>query len=123
MDDRERRSRTEGFRDGVRQGLGILSAFKEAIEETIREAREGGDLSSERAREIMKDAMDRAQSAADEARERLDFVTHRELDEVRRELEELRNRLSRLEEEAPGSEATAPGGAGADTTERGPGHP
>jgi polyhydroxyalkanoate synthesis regulator phasin len=71
-----------GVRDGMRQGLGVLSAFKEAVEETINEARERGDLSSDRAREIMKDALDRAQQAADGARERLDLVPRKEFDDL-----------------------------------------
>jgi len=98
--DDERRSRSEGFREGIRQGLGVLSALKEAVEETIREARGRGDLSSERAREIMKDAMNRAQTAADQARERFDFASQRELDDLRREVKELAVRIARLEEMA-----------------------
>ena len=71
-----------GIRDGMRQGLGVLSAFKEAVEETINEARDRGDLSSERAREIMKDALGRAQEAADGARDRLDLVPRKEFDDL-----------------------------------------
>ncbi len=33
--------------DGIKQGLGVLSAFKDALEETIQEAGERGDLSTD----------------------------------------------------------------------------
>lgn len=72
--------RKDAFGDGLRQGLGVLSAFKEALEETIQEAKQRGDLSSDRARDVMKDALDRAQVMAGEARERLDFVSRKEFD-------------------------------------------
>ena len=49
--------------DGIRQGIGVLSAFKDALEETINEARERGDLSTERAKEVMKSALHKAQLA------------------------------------------------------------
>ena len=43
--------------DGIKQGIGVLSAFKEALEEPINEARERGDLSTDRAKEVMKDGV------------------------------------------------------------------
>ena len=86
-----------GFRDGMNKGLGVLSAFKEAIDETINEARERGDLSQDRAKEIMRDALDRAQEAADGARERLDFVPRKELDRMREEMDAFRARVRRIE--------------------------
>ena len=120
-DDDQRRSRTEGFREGIRQGLGVLSAFKDAIEETIREARDRGDLSSERAKEIMQDAMDRAQAAADDAKERFDFVNRRELEDVRAELAALENRVAKLEdEESADGDA---GAAGTGSAEEGRSYP
>lgn len=119
-DERERRSRSEGFREGIRQGLGILSAFKDAVEETIREARERGDLSSDRAREIMKEAMERAQAAADDARDRFDFATRSELEDLRSEVEALRNRVSRLED-APSAERAGTKRTGRDAGGTGPG--
>lgn len=85
-----------GFREGVRQGLGILSAFKEAIEETIQEARERGDLSQERARQAMKSALVRAQEAAEGARERFDFVQARDFEALVERVRELEQRLDRM---------------------------
>ena len=83
--------------DGIKQGIGVLSAFKEAIEETIQDARDRGDLSTERAKGVMKDALERAQAAASGAKEKLDFVNHTELEAVRAELGALRNRVEVLE--------------------------
>lgn len=98
--EQEPRSAREKMSEGIRQGLGVLSAFKEAIEETIAEARERGDLSQDRAKEVMRSALDRAQSAADEARERLDFVSQREFDRLAEKVEELKVRLENLERRA-----------------------
>lgn len=42
----DKKSAREQVSDGIRQGIGVLSAFKDALEETINEARERGDLSS-----------------------------------------------------------------------------
>ena len=93
----ERRGTRRRMSDGIKQGIGVLSAFKDALEETIQEARERGDLSAERAKSVMKDALERAQSAASGAKERLDFVHQGELDALRAEVEALRNRLELLE--------------------------
>lgn len=101
------RSARESFGEGVRAGIGILAGFKEAIEETIAEARERGDLSPERAKEIVKSAMARAQVAAEEARDRLDFATRSELESLEARLRELSERVRALEEAS-----AAPGGSG-----------
>lgn len=93
----EKKSAKDKVSEGIRQGIGVLSAFRDALEETIQEARERGDLSSERAKEVMKSALHRAQSAAGSARERLDFVTQNELDDLAAEVRELRERVDRLE--------------------------
>jgi polyhydroxyalkanoate synthesis regulator phasin len=95
-----------GIRDGMKQGLGVLSAFKEAVEETINEARERGDLSPDRAKEIMRGALDRAHDAADGARDRFDLVPRKDLDSLAarvRRLEALAGIDPRLEsgDEAP----------------------
>jgi polyhydroxyalkanoate synthesis regulator phasin len=83
--------------DGIKQGIGVLSAFKDALEETIQEARERGDLSTERAKGVMKDALERAQSAASGAKEKLDFAHQGDLDALRAEVEGLQNRIAHLE--------------------------
>lgn len=89
--------KTGGIRDGIDKGLGMLSAFKEAIEETITEARERGDLSQDRAKEIMRETLDRAQEAADGARERFDFVTHKQVQNLRGEMDAMGARIRRIE--------------------------
>lgn len=107
----EKESGREGIREGLRQGLGVLSAFKEAIEETISEARERGDLSPERAKEIMRTAMRRAQEAADHARERFDFVPRRDFEVLRAELAALKDRVAALEQSVGAGAAAAEGDA------------
>ena len=92
-----RKKAREKMGDGIRQGIGVLSALKEALEETINEARERGDLSTERAKEVMKDALGRAQAAAADARERLDFAHQSELEALRETVEDLRRRVAALE--------------------------
>ena len=99
----ERRGTRRRMSDGIKQGIGVLSAFKDAIEETIQEARERGDLSADRARSVMKDALDRAQTAASGAKEKLDFVNQAELDALRAEIEALKNRVELLEGRFPDS--------------------
>ncbi len=83
--------------EGVRSGLGILTAFKEAIEETIQDAVDKGELSPERARDTMRTASRRVQDGIEEARERLDLVPRRDFDRLREEVAELRRRLDALE--------------------------
>lgn len=83
------------------QGLGFISALKDAIEETLAETREQGGPNAEAARDALKGAFSRAQAAAETARERLDFVTRREMDELREAVERLAARIERLEREDP----------------------
>ena len=97
-----------GIGDGIRSGIGILMAFKEAVEETLEEALEKGDLSQERAREVMRDASGRFQQLAEETRDRLDMVPRREFEELRREVTELRRRLDALGATTPLSPPAAP---------------
>jgi polyhydroxyalkanoate synthesis regulator phasin len=98
--------------DGIKQGLGVLSAFKEALEETIQEARERGDLSTDRAKEVMKGALEKAQAAASGARERLDFVNQGEMEAVEAALASLRSRVAALEERVFGQAPPSDGGGG-----------
>jgi polyhydroxyalkanoate synthesis regulator phasin len=83
--------------EGLRAGIGILTAFKEAIEETIDEAVAANDLRPDRAKEALSGALGRAGEVIGDVRERLDVVPRREFDALRAEVEELRRRLDRLD--------------------------
>lgn len=93
MAEEERRSGIGGIGDGIRAGIGILSAFKEAVEETLQEAVDRGDLSPDRAKRAVSDTVDRIQSTFDEARGRMDLVSRREFDELRAEVARLREQV------------------------------
>ncbi len=100
----------EGIKDGVRAVTGILAALKDAIEETINEIRERGDLSPDRAKQAAKDTMKRAQEAVDEVKERVDFVPRKEVEALRAELEALRARVAALESKHAGPHGEGPHG-------------
>lgn len=87
----EERSRQS--REGFRAWLGVLDAFREAIEETIDEMKQRGQFSPDRAKEAVRESFRRAQAAAGEVRERLDFVSRREFDELRVRVDDLRARV------------------------------
>ena len=106
-EEQKRSSGIGGIGDGIRTGIGILSAIREAIEETFDEAVKRGDLSPDRARQAMSDVAERIQGTVEGARERLDFVSRREYEELRVEVDRLRERLARLE--GSGSAPEAPG--------------
>jgi polyhydroxyalkanoate synthesis regulator phasin len=93
--------RSGGLSDGIRTGIGVLTAFKDAIEETINEAIARGDLSPERAKGVVRDAADRIQSSLEDVRERLDVVSRQEFDALRAETDALRLRIEALEATAP----------------------
>lgn len=98
--------------DGIKQGIGVLSAFKDALEETINEARERGDLSADRAKDVMKSALERAQEAAEGAKDRLDLVTQKEFDGLKEAVDRIRERVDALEGLGPrGGDTGADGGA------------
>jgi polyhydroxyalkanoate synthesis regulator phasin len=107
----EAEARTRRVSDGIKQGLGVPSALKDALEEAIGEARERGDLTPDRAREAVRSALHRVQEAAGDAKERLDFVPRKEFDHLRDQLEELKVRLENLERRAaqgPGAGPSRP---------------
>ena len=89
--------------DGIKQGIGVLSAFKDALEETIQEARDRGDLSTDRAKEVMKEALDKAQSASERARDRLDFANQADVETLTGAMKSIRERVKELEESVFGS--------------------
>jgi polyhydroxyalkanoate synthesis regulator phasin len=89
--------RGTGIGEGLRAGIGILTAFKEAIEETIQDAAESNTLNPDRAKEALSGALDRASDVIGDVRGRLDVVPRRELDALKAEVDELRRRLDRLD--------------------------
>jgi polyhydroxyalkanoate synthesis regulator phasin len=97
----------EGIREGVRAVTGFLAALKDAIEETIRDVRDTGDLDPNRAKEAMKSTMRRAQDAVDNVADRLDFVPRKDFDALREEVEALRLRVTELENRGGGGSSGA----------------
>lgn len=92
-----RREPPLGVGEGVRNGIGVLSALREAVEETIRGAVERGDLTPERARQVARSAAQRAGDAVDELLTRLEPPPEAEPEGLRAELDDLRRRVAALE--------------------------
>ena len=93
----EDKGRAESIKGGIRQGLGMLSAMKDAIEETLNDARERGDLSPDRAKEVMRATLEKAQTKADEARDAFDFVKQKEFDGLKGVVDGLKDRVKSVE--------------------------
>ena len=91
--------------DGIKQGIGVLSAFKDALEETIQEAKARGDISTERAKDVMKSALHKAQEAAGEAKDRLDLVTQKDFDGLKDAVDVIKDKVSALEARVMGETA------------------
>ena len=109
----------EGIKEGVRAVTGILAALKDAIEETIDDIKVRGDLDPNRAKQAAKDTMNRAQTAFDEMKEKVDFVPRKEYDALRAEVDALRARVAALETRHAGPHGQAAGeGGGSDSTFR-----
>lgn len=117
MSDQSKKGPRARVSDGIKQGIGVLSAFKDALEETIQEARERGDLSADRAKEVMKDALSKAQEAAEGARERLDFVHQKDFDGLRDAVEAVKERVAALERHVWGEARDEGAGEPASRTE------
>lgn len=96
-EEHSRRNTASGIGDGIRSGIGILTAFKDALEETIQEAMDRGELSPDRARQAMRDTLHRFQESVDDARERFDFVPRKEFETVQSQVIDLRARVEALE--------------------------
>lgn len=97
----EQARRRPSIGEGIRNGIGVLTAFKEALEESIQEANARGDLSPDRAKQFLGDALHRAQDAVGEVRERLEWVPRKEFEALQAEVAGLRARLDALEGRAP----------------------
>jgi polyhydroxyalkanoate synthesis regulator phasin len=108
--DDDKKTTRETFSDGMRQGLGILSAVKDAIEETIQEARDRGDISADRAKEVVRKTLDRAQEAAGGARERFDFVSQSAVDSLEERIAVIEAKLG-IERPEPSGASEAGSGA------------
>jgi polyhydroxyalkanoate synthesis regulator phasin len=100
----------EGIKEGVRAVTGILAALRDAIEETIGDIKERGDLDPERVKQAAKDTMHRAEGAFEDMKERVDFVPRKDFDAMRAELEALRVRVAELETKHAGPHGDAPAG-------------
>ncbi|MGI9625789.1 MAG: hypothetical protein ACR2QM_03055 [Longimicrobiales bacterium] len=87
------------FKRGWGRGVSFLSAFKEAIDETLEEAKERGDLNPERAKDMVRSALDRAQEAAGEAKSRLEFVPRKDFEALEARVAALESRLADQEGE------------------------
>ena len=94
---REEQDRADAIRSGIRQGMSLLGAMRDAIEETLNEARERGDLSPERAKDVIRSTLERAQNKAGEAREAFDFVRQKEFDGLEATVDGLKERLRSVE--------------------------
>lgn len=105
-DEQQPQGRRLSIGEGIRNGVGVLTAFKEAIEESIQEASSRGDLSPERAKQFLGDALHRVQDTVVDVRDRLDVVPRKEFDALAAEVAELRRRLDALA--GGGASAAAP---------------
>lgn len=96
-DDVEGKGAREALQDSLKQKIGVLGAMRDAIEDTIREARERGDLSPDRAKEVMRSALTKAREKAGEAKDALDLVKQKEFDSLRERVDDLKARLTQVE--------------------------
>jgi polyhydroxyalkanoate synthesis regulator phasin len=98
----------DGIREGVRAITGFLAALKDAIDETIRDVRDSGDLDPNRAKEAMRSTMKRAADAVNEVTDRIDLASRKDFDQLREEVEALRVRVTDLETKVGGGPNSIP---------------
>jgi polyhydroxyalkanoate synthesis regulator phasin len=98
----------DGIKEGVRAITGFLAALKDAIDETIRDARDSGDLDPDRAKQAMKSTMKRAADVVGDAADRIDFVPRKDLEQLREDVEALRARVTDLEAKVGGGPSSIP---------------
>lgn len=103
-------------REGFSAWMGVLDAFREAVEETVQEMVDRTDMGPEKAREAVRETMRRAQTAFEDARERVDFVPRREFDALSAEVDALRLRLEAHESHESHARSRPASGAGAGDT-------
>lgn len=89
----EPRKAKEKVSDAANRGLGMLSAFKEALEETINEARERGDLTTDRAKDAVRTAFEKAKAASSDARDKFDFVSQADFDGLAARVADLEQKV------------------------------
>ncbi len=86
-----------------------FNAFRDTLEDAISGARDRGDTAEGKARELLRTATQRARSATAEARERFDFVTHDQFDELSRRVARLEATMAeRLDDSDAGVEGESP---------------
>ena len=95
-----REGRSGNVSDGIQQGLAVLVALKDVLDETIREARDRGGASTERVKEALRSARAQAQQAASGASERFNFVSRTDFEQLQERVAELGTRLKNLEHRA-----------------------
>lgn len=110
MDEERGRTRDpiDDLFDGVRSVTGVLGALAEALDRSLDELRESGELSPERARAAARATVKKAQETVEQLRERIEFVTRREFEALRDEVAALRRDVAALSA-APESAPDRPG--------------
>lgn len=87
------------------RGMDAFTALRDAFGETVSEAREKGDLTTDRARELLARAVGRARDVTADARDRFDGPSRAEFEALRRRLEVVERALGIVPDEAPSTGA------------------
>ncbi len=91
------------------RGMDAFTALRDAFGETVSEAREKGDLTTDRARELLVRAVGRARDVTADARDRFDGPSRAEFEALQRRLEVLERHLGIAPDEDPPGDADGPG--------------